>query len=548
LGGTFGEESLAQHVEKFFGGDQRGGLVFTLLDVWVLDPAIHRRRNTVCWVPVDHEPAPPRVTRFLRESRAVPVAMTRNGQELLAEFSPLYVPHGIDTRVMRPLGREFARTKLGIEPDAFLVGQVAANKGEPSRKNFVAVLQAFAEIRRRHENALLYLHTDISGRWTQGVQLAPVMEALDLPPDSVRFADQYRMMFEPISPPMMALLYSAMDVLVNPSSGEGFGLPILEALACGVPTVTTDFTAMRELGEVGWKVGGARQWTPQRSWQMLPRVSEIVDALEECYQLTDQQRTDLSEKARAFALDYDVGRVFTEHMLPALEEAQERFGLGGRSVPAQRKWSVSIVTPWRDHPEFTDEFWKAMDAGHPDQVLVIDDASTEPIKEAAYRFDEPTGFVRACNKGLELATGDVVIFLNNDIRLVDHQWLDRILQLCEPGALVGEVRDDPHCWVDGIAVPYIDGWCLAGMRQDLEQLGGFDEAFAEPSYYGDNDLSMRAAAGGMILVSMRVGLEHIVNGTTDDDPATRERATGINRQLYEQRVRDLGPLATTVAA
>jgi hypothetical protein len=37
VGGQFGDEHLVQHAKRFFGGDPRGGLVVTLMDVWVLD-------------------------------------------------------------------------------------------------------------------------------------------------------------------------------------------------------------------------------------------------------------------------------------------------------------------------------------------------------------------------------------------------------------------------------------------------------------------------------------------------------------------------------
>jgi glycosyltransferase involved in cell wall biosynthesis len=47
--------------------------------------------------------------------------------------------------------------------------------------------------------------------------------------------------------PEIAIFYQAADVLVYPSFNETFGLPILEAMACGCPVVTSDVSAMPEI-------------------------------------------------------------------------------------------------------------------------------------------------------------------------------------------------------------------------------------------------------------------------------------------------------------
>lgn len=325
LGGTYGNESIPHHARKHFDGDLRGGLVVTLMDVWVLDTQMCSQFDMTCWVPVDHDPAPPMVKAFFRGSGAVPIAMSRFGEERLEEFDPLYVPHAVDTKVFRPIDQGEAREKLGMESDQFLVGMVAANKGNPSRKSFVAALQAFAELHRKRENARLYLHTDLSGTWTQGLPIAPVIEALGIPNDAVRYPDPYAIHFHPMAPDTMAYVYSAMDVLVNPATGEGFGIPILEAQACGTPVIVTDFSAMPEVCGSGWTVKGSPWWTPQQSWQRQPEVADILDALDQCYGLSTAGREQLARKARGHALGYDVEHVMGEYMLPALEQAAERF-------------------------------------------------------------------------------------------------------------------------------------------------------------------------------------------------------------------------------
>jgi glycosyltransferase involved in cell wall biosynthesis len=325
IGGTFGDEFLVQHAKHYFGGDPRGGLVMSLMDVWVLDPNWCNQLNMACWVPVDHEPAPPKVVQFLIDSGAVPVAMSRFGEAMLGRLDPLYVPHAVDTRSYRPRNRKDSRREAGVPQDAFLVGMVAANKGRPSRKSFMHAFLAFREFAAEHENAYLYLHTMMNPGLAGGENIPGLLEALGIPQERVLIADQYRITFDPYSPESMSKIYSTMDVLLNPAMGEGFGIPVLEAQACGVPAIVTDFSAMREVCGAGWHVKHRPYWTGLDSWQAVPDSDDIADALEECYDLRPQQREHLSDTARRHADGYALPRVFKQHMLPALRRVEQRF-------------------------------------------------------------------------------------------------------------------------------------------------------------------------------------------------------------------------------
>jgi glycosyltransferase involved in cell wall biosynthesis len=321
-GSGWGNDVVQAHAERHF-GSLRGGLVLSLVDVFVLDPAIWRELNVASWVPVDHDPAPPAVLGFFAATGAVPIAMTRFGQERLRDSSPLYVPHGVATDVYRPQPRVDVRAAEGIPRDSFVVGIVAVNKGAPSRKSLAEMIEAFAVFRARHDDAILYLHTELQGAH-QGTHLPSLLEELKVPEEAVLVVDQSRYLFHPFTPEEMAATYASMDVLLNASMGEGFGLTVLEAQSCGLPAIVTDFTAMSEVCGAGWKCGYERHWTDQGSWQARPHVEELVESLEECYRLDEKSRRELSARAREHALQYDADKVLAEHWLPALEEVAAR--------------------------------------------------------------------------------------------------------------------------------------------------------------------------------------------------------------------------------
>lgn len=213
--------------------------------------------------------------------------------------------------------------------------------------------------------------------------------------------------------------------------------------------------------------------------------------------------------------------------------------------------TVTIVTPWRDHPELAGDYWAAMNAGRPDEVLVIDNGSTPFLRFPQsncdgylIRREENLGFARASNIGLRKARSDAVLFVNNDVVMTGRDWLGKLTAAFEPGVLVGaSLRFDAHGQVDGRGFPYLDGWCVGGMRDDLVALGGFDESFDEPAYFSDNDLSFRARTMGMRLREVRVGLVHKGNRTAG--PGSQPHVVAVSRANFE---RFAAKVRATVAA
>lgn len=205
--------------------------------------------------------------------------------------------------------------------------------------------------------------------------------------------------------------------------------------------------------------------------------------------------------------------------------------------------SVAIVTPWLDHPELWDDYDEALRwSGGYDELILIDNHSDPPLEFATVRVQENLGFAGACNLGLDLADSEFVVFLNNDIQLVRKGWLTEIVETLDanPATLVGaQLRFDRHADLDGINFPYLDGWCLAGLRSDLLELGGFNTDLQEPAYFSDNLLCLEARAAGFTLIEVPGGLYHKLNQTAKRNDPTTRAATLANMAVYQDRAREL---------
>ena len=322
----FGNHMLVPYAAAHGLGDVAATQVITLLDVWVFDAVQMRKCRMACWTPVDHDPLPPRVQQFFERSGAQPIAMSEFGRDKMAErgLDPLYVPHGVDTTVYAPHDDQQAlREMLGMPRDAFVVGMVANNQGSaPPRKAFPQAFAAFKRLLEKHDDAILYLHTEKFGI-RDGVNLVYLLEHIGIPESAVRWVPQFDYEVG-IEPQIVAGIYSAMDVLLSPSYGEGFGIPVIEAQACGRPVIVSDFTAQPELCGAGWTVTGDRWYDASQGADfMVPSIDDIYEALEAAY---DQAREPwIREQARTFACRYDADLVTEQYWVPVLAELEDRF-------------------------------------------------------------------------------------------------------------------------------------------------------------------------------------------------------------------------------
>jgi len=299
--------------------------VITLLDIWVVQSE-NIPMPWFPWFPVDHEPMPANVLASARKATKG-IVMSKFGKRMAeqAGLDVWYVPHAVDTKIFKPLDREEARDHLEWPQDKFIVGMVAANKGNPSRKAFYEQIAAFAALHHEHPDTMLYLHTDAGLSGGDVVNLPKFIKRMGLKlGEDVVFCDPYHYGLG-FPDEYMVDAYNAMDVLTNVAMGEGFGIPILEAQACGTPVIVGDWTSMSELCFAGWKIDKAEALPVYHdffdAFQWQATTAAIYDRLEQAYAAKGDY--DLRNQARRGALPYDADDVTRKYWKPVLKEMEQ---------------------------------------------------------------------------------------------------------------------------------------------------------------------------------------------------------------------------------
>lgn len=283
----YSQDTLVAHWRDWTrrNGD-RPSLLVTLYDVWVLtSPSLQEVPAIASWVPLDHITIPPRVLDWVKRPNVAPIAMSKFGQAQMEQkdVQSVYIPHTFED-VFRPRARDAAAELLPVPDDAFLVMLNAANKGTaPTRKAWTENLLALATFMKDRSDVHVYIHTEPVTPF--GIDVPALAAAVGIPKDRLTFPGAYAYRIGAYSDEMLARLYSRADVLLAVSMGEGFGIPTIEAQACGTRVIGSNCAATPELlGPDSWLVDGQPEWDPaQQAFWFRPFVHSIAQALQESY-------------------------------------------------------------------------------------------------------------------------------------------------------------------------------------------------------------------------------------------------------------------------
>lgn len=234
------------------------------------------------------------------QPRYVPLTGKTDSYLRLAGCSKIgpIIPHGVDSRLFRPIsGPKRSRLKgsYGLE-ECFVVGSVGNNS---RRKRFDLVIRSFALFAQARQNARLIIKTD------RRVSL----DGVDLPVLIARegLSDRVVVIAEQRSEQELVEVYNLMDLYINLSEWEGFCIPVIEAMACGVPVVSLPIQGPGEIlpyrdtlvpGSRVWEEGGSLLFEaePRAACEVLLEIAE-----------RDELRIQLGRRGRAAAeSSYDI--------------------------------------------------------------------------------------------------------------------------------------------------------------------------------------------------------------------------------------------------
>lgn len=194
------------------------------------------------------------------------------------------IPNGIDPQRFRPDGERFPLSTAKRFRLLFVGGTLY-------RKGVDILLRAYLRAFSAADDVCLVIKELGSTTFYQGVTMGQLIERLCREPEAPEICYVEQVLTEE----EMAALYRACTVFVSPYRGEGFSLPTLEAMACGLPVIVTAGGATDDFVDesVGWRLPAQRRslgWTlnglpmANEAFLLEPDSEALVQLLRQLYE------------------------------------------------------------------------------------------------------------------------------------------------------------------------------------------------------------------------------------------------------------------------
>ena len=206
------------------------------------------------------------------------------------------VPEGVDIRQFRPIHDQAALSRWRCTLFGADVPYITYVGKPTERRNLSALIRAFAELKAKHQlpHKFLIVGADLPGTSPFRQVIAELGLATEVVIRGHASHDE------------MVSVYNAAALFIYPSSYEGFGMPVLEAMACGTPVITLNNTAFPEFA------GGVAHLLPDA------RIETLVEGMR--HVLADGPlREQMAQEGPRRAAAYDwrlVTRRYLDLMIP----------------------------------------------------------------------------------------------------------------------------------------------------------------------------------------------------------------------------------------
>lgn len=204
------------------------------------------------------------------------------------------------------------------------------------------------------------------------------------------------------------------------------------------------------------------------------------------------------------------------------------------------------------------------------EIIVIDNGSNDGTREwlliqndiKVVLNEKNFGFPKGCNQGIEIASGENILLLNNDV-IVTENWLSNLLSRLYSAdniGAVGPVTNNAY-YFQSIPTAYTSlqemhsfakenyienrdsyeqrlkliGFCMLIKKKIIDQIGLLDERFT-PGHYEDDDLSYRIMLAGYKLILCKdVFIHHYGHVTFNDQAQPSSPIIKVNREKFMEK-------------
>jgi len=193
---------------------------------------------------------------------------------------------------------------------------------------------------------------------------------------------------------------------------------------------------------------------------------------------------------------------------------------------------ASITIPVFNKSHFTKSCLQDLSHLKDHEIIVVDNNSSDNTESIVKEFnvkyiklDNNYGFGKAVNIGFENSNSDILITLNNDIRVNANKenWTDKLIEFADKGFVgptVGYLDSKfnfikESSKIESYPYIYMSGWCICSSRKNWESIKEktfFDERFF--AYFEDTDLGFRIKEKNINFIIQDVPVFHFGKQTS----------------------------------